>query len=252
MKWGRTNIRLPWLVLSVIATLMIGSHVAAAPGTLADKPLILETTPVQPNIFFMVDDSGSMDWEDILNVGTEFPAESAKGFSGLDFSPDNALEKRLLCRGFNVMAYDPTVTYEPWAGVDSAGNAYADLTLTTARDNPYSTSTTDISGHVYVSWKDSDSDGEYDGPGSTDISSSSSTGDECNIDNPINVSDLSAAEQTNYANWYSYYRKREYVAKRALSQIISDSSARVGLGTLHNNNTVLTEVKDIDDISVPL
>ena len=35
--------------------------VAAAPGTLSDSPMFL-TNPVEPNILFMVDDSGSMDW----------------------------------------------------------------------------------------------------------------------------------------------------------------------------------------------
>jgi type IV pilus assembly protein PilY1 len=63
---------------------------------------------------------------------------------------------------------------------------------------------------------------------------------------------MTAAEQANFANWFSYYRKREYVAKRALSQIINDSSSRVGLATLHNNNTVRTLIKDIDDISTPI
>jgi len=250
MKLGHTNVRSHWIALSALVTYLIGSSAMAAPGAIANKPLILETTPVQPNIFFLVDDSGSMDWEDLLNEGTQFPATAP--VSTLDFSPDNALEKRLLCRGFNVMAYDPKVTYKPWAGVDSAGNTYSDLTLTTARNNPYSTTTTDISDHVYVTWTDSDSDDAYDGPGSTDISSNSSTGDECDIGNPVSVSSLSAAQKTNYANWYSYYRKREFIAKRALSQIIKDSSARIGLGTLHNHNNVRTVVKDIDDITIPV
>jgi len=252
MKLGHTYVHSHWIALSALITYLIGGSAIAAPGAIASKPLILETTAVQPNIFFMVDDSGSMDWEDLLNAGTQYPAESAKGYSGLDFSPDDALEQRLLCRGFNVMAYDPNVTYKPWAGVDSADNAFTDLTLTTARDNPYSTTATDISGHVYVKWTDSDNDGAYDGPGSTDIDSSSSTGDECGIASPVSVSSLTTAQQANYANWYSYYRKREYVAKRALSQIVKDSSARVGLGTLHNHNDVRTQVKDIDDISTPL
>ena len=66
------------------------------------------------------------------------------------------------------------------------------------------------------------------------------------------VSSLTAAQKTNYANWYSYYRKREYIAKRALSQIIKDSSARIGLGSLHNHNSIRTPVKDIDDITTPV
>ncbi|WP_455220180.1 pilus assembly protein [Kaarinaea lacus] len=250
MKLGHKNVHSHWIALSALIAYIVGSSAMAAPGAISTKPLILETTPVQPNIFFLVDDSGSMNWEDLLNAGTEFPATAP--VSTLYFSPDNALEKRLLCRGFNVMAYDPDVTYEPWAGVDSANNAYSNLTLTTARDNPYSTTVTDISGHVYVTWTDSDSDGEYDGPGSTDIDSSSSTGDECDISNPVSVSTLTTAQKQNYANWYSYYRKREYVAKRALSQIIKDSSSRIGLGTLHNHNSVRTVVKDIDDITIPV
>ena len=61
-----------------------------------------------------------------------------------------------------------------------------------------------------------------------------------------------ALQKTNYANWFSYYRKREYVAKRALSQIIKNSSSRVGLSTLHNNNSVRTLVADVDDVSTPV
>jgi type IV pilus assembly protein PilY1 len=63
---------------------------------------------------------------------------------------------------------------------------------------------------------------------------------------------MTAAEQANFANWFSYYRKREYVAKRALSQIIKDSSSRMGLATLHDNNGVRTPITDVDDISTPI
>jgi len=250
MKLAHTKLNTNWILISAMATLVISNSALAAPGVLGTQPLILDTTVVQPNIYFLVDDSGSMDWEEILNNGTQYPASSPTNY--LDFSPNNALKKRLLCRGFNVMAYDPDVTYKPWAGKDSAGNAYADLTLTTARNNPYSTTTTDISDHVYVTWTDTDKDGQYDGPGSTDISSNSSTDDECDIDHPVAVNTLTTAQQTNYANWYSYYRKREYVMKRALSQIIKDSTSRVGLGSLHNNNNIRTAVRDIDDITIPV
>ena len=66
------------------------------------------------------------------------------------------------------------------------------------------------------------------------------------------MSGLSAADQTNYANWFTYYRKREYVVKRALSQLIKDSSTRMGLATLHNNNSVFTAVSNVDDITTPV
>jgi len=58
-----------------------------------------------------------------------------------------------------------------------------------------------------------------------------------------------AQEIQNFANWFSYYRKRDLVAKAAVSNTITPSSARVGLGTLQNNNSVGTFITDIDDIS---
>ena len=165
MKLGTNKRRSHCLTLTALATLIIGNTAMAAPGALGTKPLIMDSVAVQPNIFFLVDDSGSMDWEDLLNNGTRYPATSI--IRNLNFTPNNNEheEKRLLCRGFNVMAYDPNVTYVPWAGEDANGNVYGDLTLTTARSNPYNSTVTDISNHVYVVWTDSDNDGEYDATG---------------------------------------------------------------------------------------
>lgn len=222
----------------------------AAPGIISQTPLYL-TNGVQPNIFFMIDDSGSMDWEDLLNKGTQYPGQSLVGYSGLDETPDNYYERRLVCRGFNVMAYDPTKTYTPWAGVDSAGNPYKDLTLTTARSDPYYTRTTNISNHTYFVWNDADGDGEYDGPGSTNYNGGPSASDECgdvsSNSNGVQVNTLSSSAQTNYANWWSYYRKREYVVKRAISQIVANSQSRMGLSSIHNNNSIGTQIEDMAD-----
>ncbi|MFB3047051.1 MAG: pilus assembly protein [Acidiferrobacterales bacterium] len=59
-------------------------------------------------------------------------------------------------------------------------------------------------------------------------------------------------QQRNYANWYSYYRKREYVVKRVASELITASKNRVGLSSLHNNQSIGTQIEDIDDISLPV
>ncbi|TQV71198.1 hypothetical protein FKG94_20145 [Exilibacterium tricleocarpae] len=217
---------------------------SAAPGKLELQPLFLGTQ-VQPNIMLLMDDSGSMDWE-VLRVG-------GGGDGTLKFVPDgrnsdnefnlNRLrrERRELCAGYNVMAFDPTKVYTPWVGVDSAKSPYADLTLTTARSNPYSTNTRNISGHFYFLWNDSDGDGNFDNGECGEFTSGNNGG--------FRVSNLSPAQQINYANWYSYYRKREYVAKKALSEIIAESTSRMGLATLHNNENVGTIVRDIDDIN---
>ena len=266
------------LLTSMLAAFVALHSVAtqAAPGTISTSPLFLKSA-VQPNIALMVDDSGSMGWEQLLNKGTTVPGGTA--FNGSLYHPPGSYtaangadaakdreDRRLTCSGFNVMAYDPTVQYTPWVGKDSAGNAYADLTLTTARDNPYNTTTTNISTHIYFVWTDTDNDGEYDGPtpatgdsaGEAAVSATDECGDVSTNANgvavttlPVTGTTINPNSQQNYANWYSYFRKREYVAKRALSQVVSESTSRVGLATINSNVSPLA-VKDVDDVSLPV
>jgi len=241
--------------LSGALLLSVSHSLCAAPGTLASSPLFLSTN-VQPNIFFMVDDSGSMDWEVLLSNAARTQHNNAPDSGNLDFTPDNSSEELELCYAYNVLAYNPNRSYTPWRGVDSNGNAYTDMPLTAARNDPYySGSTSNLSNHFYFPWND-DGDGVYQAgecPTPSRGGDGTFTSSECTAANGcVLVSSLSAAQQTNYANWFSYYRKREYVAKRALSQIIKTSSSRVGLSTLHNNNNVRTLVADVDDVSTPV
>jgi type IV pilus assembly protein PilY1 len=215
----------------------------AAPGPLVDTPLNLGI-PVQPNILMLVDDSGSMDWEVLKSKGAIAAHGPWANGGDMDFSPNNTNEILELCPGYNVMAYNPNTTYSPWAGVDFNGNIYQNMSVTGARRNPYYNINVDnLSNHFYITWSDANSDGVYQngecavptGYGST------LSAVECNVLTCATV----GATDVNYANWYSYYRKREYVAKKALTQIVDDSSARMGLATLHNNNSVGTVISDM-------
>ncbi|MFQ5642392.1 MAG: pilus assembly protein [Thiogranum sp.] len=264
-----------------ILALCLLSNIMAAPGTLATSPLFLQSGSVQPNIFFMIDDSGSMNWEDLLNKGT-YQSGAAILSSSTDYNPPGPYSAewdrrlaRLFCRGFNVMAYDPRATYTPWQGVDSAGKPYGNMTINSARSNPYTPgSTVNISGHYYWPWDDADGDNEYDGPndaawwGGDPVSATDECGDVSSLAAGVAVNSLPATgtpanpnSQRNYANWFTYYRKREYVAKRALSAIISDSTARAGLATINgtdsnsltgDNNDIIAAISDIDDITTPV
>ncbi len=221
----------------IAALALTSTMLNAAPGTLADSPLYL-TNSVQPNILFIIDDSGSMDWEVQMSKGAITAYGDDNNSGNLDFTPDDTTEQLELCIGYNVLAFNPNVTYTAWAGKDDAGNTYpASMSFTAARQDPYSASgsTTNLTGHVYYAWTDSDSDGAYDAGECATTSTS-----------------IAAAQQTNYANWYSYYRKREFVAKRAVSELIKNSTTRMGLSTLHNNNTVRTLVTDVDDLTTPV
>ena len=71
-------------------------------------------------------------------------------------------------------------------------------------------------------------------------------------DLPLVGTEAAPNSQQNYANWYTYYRKRDYVAKRALSEVFDQATARLGLATLHNHDSVGTEIKDVDNITTPV
>lgn len=253
------------LVAAAIGVVLLG-EAQAAPGSIAQSPLFLASA-VQSNIFLIVDDSGSMNWEVLLTRGAELahPGDS-DNVSGLDYGPDDSTERRRLCAGYNALAYNPNRTYTPWVGMDSANNVYrdqggtstatADTVWPNAEQNPYNSggSTSNLSSHFYFVWNDSNADGVYQN-GECPTPSGVDTVAECralgtSVCQP--VTDLSAAGRINYANWYSYYRKREYVAKRAMSEIISESTARIGLATLWNNNNVRTPIRDVDDITTPV
>ena len=246
----------------IVMTLAYGiSFQAQSTVNLPDSPLFISVAP-QANIMFAVDDSGSMDWEVLKSDGALLAHPSTPNSGSLDLSPNDDTEDLEFCVGYNVLAYDPNVTYIPWTGEDSAGVTFGDQSPTAARSNPYPTSsgTTNVTNiccsksMIYGEWVDgfggNPADGVYqNGECPTAGSNGSGYGSRNHSADSrfIFVNTLSAAEQTNFANWYSYYRKREYVLKRAMSELIDQSTVRLGLATLHNNNNVGTPIRDMTD-----
>jgi len=283
---------------AALLTFMLLSPVMApaAPGTLADTPLFLSNS-VEPNILFMLDDSGSMDWglmtpenNGIMDLGCPYyyaqPAPDNEDFWVVP--TEKALEDlavpapysgvwRAWSKDYNRLYYDPRITYTPWPGVDSGGVPYADanpaaalldpfvpgagsvnLTVTRTYDTDYCArglGTFTITGFYparYNIWIDSDTDGVVD-------DSDAHTLVEITPLTPAYASgafrrDCAAApvcsyaeEIQNFANWFSYYRKREYVAKAAYGQVIAGASnARMGLVTLHNNGSIDTAITSMN------
>ena len=263
MKTNTLNIKnsllSSWFGMLLILAVLIPTPTYSAELTFAQAPLFL-ANKVQPNIFFTIDDSGSMDWE-VLRSSGSLSIGDYSGFptsGNLDITPTRTDRDEMLesCAGYNVLYFDPGKTYTPWAGVDDDGVAYADQSVSAARWNPYDlgSGTTNLTladsgGDFpgYMVWND-DGDGVFElgecpdpGLAGYDYAASFTT-----------VAEMTTAEKVNFANWYSFYRKREYVAKKAVSSLIIDSTARVGLSTLWNNNTVRTLIKNVDDIATPI
>ena len=234
--------------------------------SIPDTPIFL-ANDVPANIFFALDDSGSMDWEITLSNGALNVHPWNPNSGNLDMSPNDWVEDLETCSGYNVLAYDPDVTYDPWFGEDEDGVAFGNQSITAARWNPYdpdngTVNLFNVDGTarpaVYGIWVDGSGGNPADGvyqfgecPPSPPNNGSYNWRYTQYVNDPrwVFVDTLSAAEQTNYANWYSYYRKREYVLKRAISELITNSNQRMGLATLHNNNSVGTAVAEMTNAS---
>jgi len=96
------------LLTAALALLTAVPRAGAATTDLASSPLETSTaTLVKPNIFFVMDDSGSMDWTYLPDWVAGSPVLS--GVPGY-----LALNANLLYNArFNGLAYDPAVTYTP-------------------------------------------------------------------------------------------------------------------------------------------
>ncbi len=132
----------------ILSTILV-SHGIAFAIDISDDPMDTKVQAAAPNIMFILDDSGSMDWE--------FMTEESNGlFSGkyyvfkdsdYDPSPDHnygtghALDASQRVKwksqwaGYNKIYYDPHVTYMPWPGYDNADT-------TNPRSNPRDSSPT--------------------------------------------------------------------------------------------------------------
>ncbi|NOX10047.1 MAG: hypothetical protein GXP22_11305 [Gammaproteobacteria bacterium] len=146
---------------------------------------------------------------------------------------------------FNPLYFDPNKTYVPWSGVDISGNPFTDINITNAPDNPYnpgetinltvnnsnwlggtSRGTSDrdsdgtFDGFRYYTWVDADSDGLFDNGEETEHQ----------------IKNESATTQQNFANWFSYYRSREFLTKSSFGLVIASAeNVRIGLTTINNN-----------------
>lgn len=269
-----------YAALASLVVLLAGTA-RAGELALSETPLFLANA-VEPNIFFLVDDSGSMEWEVLIDGG----GGSGIGV-GLNFayyvlpSPDNGQDQaylpsypyvvsdegtisgqglwRLRNTDFNALYYDPAIQYKPWAGTDTSGNplygnatpgaALADpsnaaagtlnltsnITFTNYRFDSNSWYTETIYPATYYTWTDSDADGVVDASDAhTRVTIQSSVnayqGGSDRFDCAAAPVCTYAEEIQNFANWYSYYRKRSLVARAGVGAVIDDANAvRSGL-----------------------
>lgn len=287
------------LVAAVASYLAFGATSAFA--VLANSPLFV-ATPVKPNIFFMADDSGSMDFAVVTpDVGEGYfragsclymyvhptpglpaaatsPARNQYEDGTLTVPSEEALQSnaaysapyggvwRAWNSDYNALYYNPRVRYTPWSGLDVDGNPYTNASPTAARYNPYrpthgtinltaptsyrtvycvgAVTTVNVNNFYpaqYYVWTDSDNDGQVDAADAhTQVKIQSGvnsyTGSMERTDCAARTTCTYDEEIQNFANWFSYYRKRDLAAKNAISKTVSGMLDRVGFATLWNNS----------------
>lgn len=173
----------------------------------------------------------------LLPCGLVYPAYNYYFPSSVDIpiigEEPSKPRKRELCAGYNVLAYNPNVTYEPWPGCSLSS------TNPGIEGCPAAVSKSDVSGHTYFPWNDANADGLYQ--------KGECVGEKqggwqrrgiipvyvTEFDTGVKVKDLSSAEETNYRTWYTFYRTRELVTKGALGLAIKDNTQRMGYMTAH-------------------
>lgn len=136
------------------------------PGALAqdcmeipDVPLMSESVSSAANIFFLIDDSGSMDWEFLVNqpdvvdnnglwpngtgvvaylyqnVDNNYPWSNNNDYGNILGISDDTREKwKATYAGYNYMYYDPNTYYEPW--ISGTGDPMPNADPDTPRTRP--------------------------------------------------------------------------------------------------------------------
>lgn len=223
------------LIAALLCFVLLPVPAFAASVALATAPLATSSTSlVIPNVFLMMDDSGSMGWD--------YLPDTANNFSG------NYGFQSSQCNG---VYYDPAITYTP--PVDSTGTSYASSSFTAAWNDGYNTGTgsTNLSTsfntsgftaqaafyYTYSGTQTSNAQKDYFNTASTFYRECNSAIGSTPGSGVFTKVIVGASEQTNFANWYSYYRTRLNMMKTATGLAFKPigSNYRVGFATMNNN-----------------
>ena len=174
-KQKRVILKLAPCAALVAAALGIGLPAHAATWSLADTPLYLGNS-IPANLLFLVDDSGSMDWDSMTKDYTNDGLFTNSQPDGTSTGTDGGITNRASCSvggtgqtftgypyatqfagnkyngscniaadtewrfrnaDFNPLYFNPLKEYKPWSGTDKMGFVFGDVSPTQAWKDPY-------------------------------------------------------------------------------------------------------------------
>jgi type IV pilus assembly protein PilY1 len=200
----------------IVPGALYSAPVVTAPVALDDQPLNTASS-VKPNIMFTLDNSGSM--------SSEYAPESTANDSGKNCYRNDK---------YNRLYYNPSYTYLPPALAD--GSRLPNSTYAAAWKDGFDTT----QGTVNFVSNGSARYAKY-----TDSTTPQSVGT-CHPNASytiINLNSATAAEQQNYANWYSYYRNRMMAMKSSAGEAFRaiGEEFRVGFHTINGPSATGTD-----------
>lgn len=287
-QYGQKRLSVGPLMLAVLFGISSGP-VSASPFDVAQSPLFLGGV-VDPNIMYIQDDSGSMGFAYMPDaVGSYRSSAYSYSIKARDGKTNITTYPLFMSSSFNRQFYDPNINYKVPVKSDgtSLGNAsftnawrdgydlatrasytrdlrIASVSISTT--SPYTSETmangtrNDASSqyaipfHYYVY--------NSSAPGCTatkspvasaipvHIGSAASYAYNPNCYVGVDLTNASAALQTNYANWYSYYRFRNYASRAGISLAFVElgGNMRVGYGRINKSTPKTIDGKSVTTV----
>ncbi|MDA8383921.1 MAG: PilC/PilY family type IV pilus protein [Betaproteobacteria bacterium] len=299
-------------ILGAIGLAALAARPASATD-LSNVPMAVQYS-IKPNVMLTIDSSGGMDVDVLLptynsmyyETGVTINESALNGFFYL--FPEDQRDAELGGVGYymqlgglpsanggnnpdpdswkarsytyNPQYYNPSVTYNPWPGTNSSGQAYADASATAAYLDPYKPANRTLNGSTTVNltqkvtywaytylnaggtacYSNSCTSGQfyqtslypatyYDAKGTCYQPGDSSPDPGCT--NPSTYPDgrSAAAELQNFANWFQYYRTVMLAFKGAVGTDLGlMQGARVGMTDLEPA-TPISPVADMSNSS---
>ncbi len=238
---------------------------------LADAPLFIGSG-AEPNIMFVLDDSGSMRWgfmpdslDQNFNISSGCYGSNHGTYAGKYrcFYFSNNDRQYLASSYLNKQYYDPEQIYAPPPKGD--GTSFANASFSAAPLNGYFSNSptvdlssnyraiiddyyyTDVSGFTISQDAKAEPAFYYDFIFSDSSCASEPYKGSCY--SKVNVANQTAEQKQNFANWFSYYRTRDMAAKAGIGKAFDTitSAVRVGYGRLNRSGTLESGVSDYLD-----
>lgn len=235
---------------------------ALADVDVANIPLSL-SADAPPNLMFIIDDSGSMNFEfipDSINDYSSAPRTRPCWGCSYQRLGENVTYQYYYSPKVNFSYYDPDVTYEPPFKPDGSGRMNPSSYTSAWEDGYAKTGSINLSNSFQIRWADLNNDytginnqGSYSfdnggfyykyAPSAGDLASCDGDPEQNKCYQYVSINNASEDEKQNFANWYSYYRSRLFAARASIGEAFDSLSPVVRLGwgaiNLHSNGTTV-------------